>query len=99
MLGSHRMPFQAIAVVSEEVYITMELVAIFHNVNVLVKARNLLFSKICHKLKETLQLLFNLFHPIPHTGSFSGSFYLLTSVIAKRTIQFCSVLRQTFDHL
>ena len=44
--GSHSILFQAPAVVSGKFYIPPALVALFHNVNVLVKAFTLLFTEI-----------------------------------------------------
>ena len=46
MLGSHHILFQAPAVVNEKVYISLTLVALFDNANVLVKALTLLFIQI-----------------------------------------------------
>ena len=44
VLGSHRTPFKALALVNEKVYISPA--ALFHNVNVLVKALTLFFIQI-----------------------------------------------------
>ena len=46
LLGSHRIPFQVPAIVSEKVNIPPDLVVLFHNANVLVKALTPLFTQI-----------------------------------------------------
>ena len=46
LLGSHRIPFQAPAVVSEKVYIPAALVSLFYDMNALMKALTLIFAQI-----------------------------------------------------
>lgn len=54
--SSNRILFQAPAVVSEKVYIQPALVALFHNVNVLLKALTLLFTQISTVLWKIVQV-------------------------------------------
>lgn len=53
VLGSHCIPFQAPAVVSEKVYIPPALVSLFHNANVLVEVITLLFTQISSSLENS----------------------------------------------
>ena len=56
VLGSHRILFQAPAVVSKKVYIPPALVELFHNTSVLVKVYTLFFTQISTVMWKTVQV-------------------------------------------
>ena len=56
LLGSHRIPFQVLAIASENVYIPSALVVLFHNENTLLKTLTLLFIQISTILWEIVPM-------------------------------------------